>query len=266
MYFVNEKVKHNADIKAVVFDFDGTISVLRQGWEGIMLPLMSEMICPQGNDKVIEEQIQRYISESTGIQTVYQMQWLAQKVKEYGINPEVHDHWWYKDQYNRRLMQKVQARLDSLRSGLCDVSEFLIKGSREFIQKLYDNDIKLYVASGTDDIDVKNEVKALGLSEYFTIVAGAPYRRAECSKEAVIKGLIENSGIDSRNILVIGDGKVEIRLGNEAGTLTLGAATDEVNLYGINRIKEKKLIDAGADAIAGDFIDIGSLSQWLRLK
>ena len=32
-------------IRHALFDFDGTISVIRRGWENIMIPLMVEMIC-----------------------------------------------------------------------------------------------------------------------------------------------------------------------------------------------------------------------------
>ena len=32
-------------VRHALFDFDGTISVIRCGWEGVMIPLMVEMIC-----------------------------------------------------------------------------------------------------------------------------------------------------------------------------------------------------------------------------
>ena len=32
-------------IRHALFDFDGTLSVMREGWEGVMGPLMIEMIC-----------------------------------------------------------------------------------------------------------------------------------------------------------------------------------------------------------------------------
>ena len=34
-------------VTAVVLDFDGTVSTLREGWETIMEPLMLEMISPE---------------------------------------------------------------------------------------------------------------------------------------------------------------------------------------------------------------------------
>ena len=71
-----------ARTKYIVFDFDGTISTLRYGWEGIMQPLMLEMICPEGNySEELVKKVADYIDASTGIQTAYQMQWLAEEVE-----------------------------------------------------------------------------------------------------------------------------------------------------------------------------------------
>ena len=69
--------------KNVIFDFDGTISTLRHGWEQIMQPLMLEMICPDGQfPDALVKKVSDYIDASTGIQTAYQMQWLADEVKK----------------------------------------------------------------------------------------------------------------------------------------------------------------------------------------
>jgi hypothetical protein len=91
--FPGEKI----NIKVVLFDFDGTISTLRQGWEKIMEPLMIEMI--SGNSEPNQELIERvrdYIDESTGVQTIHQMFWLEKQVKVFGKNPEINDAWGYK--------------------------------------------------------------------------------------------------------------------------------------------------------------------------
>jgi len=65
--------------------------------------------------------------------------------------------------------------------------------------------------------------------------------------------------------MVAGDGKVEIALGKEAGTITLGVASCEDKLYGINPAKRKRLIRAGAHAITGDFTCTGEIMVWLGL-
>jgi len=85
----------------------------------------------------------------------------------------------------------------------------------------------------------------------------------DCSKEAVIKQLIEESGLAGPELLVVGDGKVEIQLGNACGALTLGIASDEVNLTGYNEIKAARLEKAGAHAITGDFTKFEEILDWI---
>jgi phosphoglycolate phosphatase-like HAD superfamily hydrolase len=242
------------ELKAVIFDFDGTISTLRQGWEEIMEPLMIEMITGGGlPDDQLTREVKEYIDESTGIQTIFQMQWLESEVRRRGLNPEVHDAWWYKDEYNRRLLDMVKTRAEKLEQGESSPEDFMIKGSKEFIQALHNMGLKLYVASGTDHGDVVREVTALGLYDYFEQISGAPVRKVDCSKEAVLRLLIETMGFTGEELLVIGDGKVEIALGVEAGALTLGVATDEVKREGLNPAKRNRLIKAGAHMIIEDF-------------
>jgi hypothetical protein len=87
------------------------------------------------------------------------------------------------------------------------------------------------------------------VADQFSVIKGAPERQVACSKEAVLKMLLQESGLPGESILVVGDGKVEIALGAESGAYTLGVATDEENLRGMNPVKWKRLQAAGADAI-----------------
>jgi len=253
-------------VKAALFDFDGTISILRQGWEEIMEPLMIEMINGKAPiDQELVNKIRDFIDESTGIQTIYQMYWLVDQVEKYERNPEVHDAWWYKDEYNRRLLEVVRRRIDMLISGELKPEDCRIKGSLEFLEALKEKGVDIYVASGTDDVDVQREVELVGIKQFVKHVEGAPHRRADCSKEAVIKNLIENEDLHGSELVVIGDGKVEIGLGVEAGAITIGAATDEINRSDMNEVKRKKLIRAGANAIVGDFLKYEDILHWLSI-
>ncbi|NMA96375.1 MAG: HAD family hydrolase [Clostridiales bacterium] len=254
-------------VKAILFDFDGTISTLREGWERIMEPLMIEMISgssPASEDLV--QEVKAYIDESTGIQTIFQMRWLVSKIREYGYSDIVHDEWWYKDEYNRRLMESVQERIDRLNNGDVGSKEFLIKGSKKLLDALKERGIELYIASGTDHKDVINEIEALGLSEYFLDAAGAPERRADCSKIKVMKDLIDEKGFSPGELVVIGDGKVEISLAVDMGATALGMATDEVKGFGLNLRKRDRLIDAGAHAIVADFSNYEDILKWLNIE
>lgn len=253
-------------IKAAIFDFDGTISTLRYGWEEIMAPLFYRMINGGGkDDPELREEISRYIDESTGIQTVFQMRRLVEWVKGYGKNPDALGEWEYKDIYNKELLNGVNKKIAGLESGVLSSDDYVIAGSREFLNGLKERGVRLFVASGTDDKDVRNECGILGFAAYFDKVCGAPERRADCSKEAILRELIHSGGFRPDELAVFGDGRVEITLAAEAGAAAIGLATNEKDRRGVNPVKREKLIKAGANIIAGDFLKAKELFNALNL-
>ena len=67
-------------------------------------------------------------------------------------------------------------------------------------------------------------------------------------------------------MLIVGDGKVEIRLGREVGAVTLGVASWDrfENLTAsLNPIKENRLTQAGAHALTADYTDMKTILNWL---
>ena len=67
-------------VQVVLFDFDGTISTLRTGWEEVMRTVMFRYLSHgQAPSPALRAEIDAYIEESTGIQTIYQMKWLRGK-------------------------------------------------------------------------------------------------------------------------------------------------------------------------------------------
>ena len=255
-------------VRAAIFDFDGTFSTLRCGWEQVMAPMMLEMIsggkAEDASDELRQE-VNTYIDTSTGIQTVYQMRWLQERVEAEGRAVAGRDQWWYKDEYNRRLMEQVQVRMDRLNQGLDQPGQYLIAGAVEFLHKLRDLGIDVYLASGTDHSDVLREAAALGVADCFTAIKGAPERQVACSKEAVLRMILEEKKLPGEALLLVGDGKVEIALGAKCGAYCLGAATDETARHGVNPVKRDRLIRAGADAIVGDFSDLDGLLHWMGI-
>ena len=241
-------------VSTVLFDFDGTISTLRYGWEQVMEPLMVELLGENAR-----ELVRAYIDESTGIQTIHQMKWLAEQVRQ--SRGTADDPWEYKAEYNRRLMETVSKRREALANGSVPREDFMIAGSEALLEALCNRGIALYAASGTDDPDVKAEISALGLTRYFTKIAGAPLGVENCSKEGVIRELLD-SGVSGEYLAVVGDGKVEIAIGRENAARTLGVASDEAVLQGVNPVKRERLIKAGADIIAGDFLRLDELMQF----
>ncbi|MCD6289190.1 MAG: HAD family hydrolase, partial [Anaerolineae bacterium] len=159
-------------IRHALFDFDGTISTIRQGWETIMRPLMVEMICEDAEVSpeqraAIEQEVAEYVDRSTGILTIRQMEWLAEAVRRYGLAKHPRSAREYKAIYNERLLQPVRERLSRLERGEVAPDDLMIAGARRFLETLAGRGIALYLASGTDHVYVLQEASALGIVPLF---------------------------------------------------------------------------------------------------
>lgn len=253
-------------LTTIIFDFDGTLSTLRAGWEKVMLPFMKECvigaaIISEQEEEELDQLLQQYIDESTGIQTIYQMRWLAETVRDKGWNVEVLDEWEYKAEYNRRLLTRVKERTNLLERGVLEPENYLMKGAAALLSLLQQRGIAMYVASGTDHPDVMREAELLGIAHYFQQIVGAPVLKAECSKEKVFSDLMDVSGLTGSQLAVIGDGKVEISLAKQRGALAIGLASDEKRREGIDPRKQERLLLADADWITGDFLN---QEEWME--
>ena len=247
-------------IRQVLFDFDGTLSLLRQGWEGVMVPMMLEAICGDSPTPEIAREVEDYVDRSTGILTIRQMEWLAKAARRYGKSPAVLTAGAYKSMYLQRLMVFVNERMACLAQGKSLPDDYLVAGARLFIGELARRGARLYLASGTDHADVLREAKALGLLACFDGgVYGALDDDEAHAKERVIQRMMDQNQLAGDELLIVGDGPVEIREGKRRGALTLGVASDELVHYGWNPRKAARLQEAGADLLVADFTHTADL-------
>lgn len=247
-----------SQIKTAVFDFDGTLSTLRCGWESVMEPLMLEILYGEAPTDAQIAQVRSYISASTGIQTILQMKWIAEQLTLQGR--EANSPWDYKAEYNRRLMEQVSERRRHAAAGHAE--DYLIRGGKKFLEELRRRGVKLYAASGTDEEDVRAEAEILGVAHLFDEIAGAKPHSEDCSKEATLTRLIASGG--EEGLLVVGDGPVEIRLGRQFGAATLGIAARERELCGFDEVKCERLRGAGAHALCDSFENINEIFDFLE--
>lgn len=264
-------------IRHAIFDHDGTISTLREGWEHIMSPMMIKAVL--GNkffeaDETlyhkIESRVLEFIDKTTGIQTLMQMKILLDIIREFGYVTEdqMLDEFGYKEIYNNDLMQMVSAREKKLISSELSVADFTIKNAIPFLTKLQNNGVKLYLASGTDEEDVKHEAGILGYDDLFEGgIFGAVGDINKEAKKIVLDRILDMIG-ESENgqIATIGDGPVEIRETNKRGGITIGVASNELKRFGLNQIKRTRLIKAGANIIIPDFSQYAELLNLLNIK
>ena len=178
--------------RAALFDFDGTISLIREGWQPIMYGYFTEVlsdVSPDEPKEQIEVLVRDFVDRLTGKQTIYQCIYLAEEIQRRGGRAEAPIV--YKQEYNKRLLEHIEHRVDALKSGAADRDEFLIPGSIELLESLRERGLVLYLASGTDHEYVVDEAAALGITSYFNGgIYGALDDYENFSKEQVIRDLV----------------------------------------------------------------------------
>jgi len=250
----------------VLFDFDGTLSLIREGWPEIMVPMFVEMLPPLSGESEDQRRLLCLddIMRLNGKQTIYQMIQLAGRIGERGGSPR--EPLWYKHEYLRRLDERIVSRKDAIRTGLVPRDERLLHGSRLLLECLVRRGFILYLASGTDEIFVREEAELLDVSRYFgPHIYGAQDNFQNFSKKMVIDRILRENNIPGAQLLSFGDGYVEIQNTREAGGLAVAVASDEAN-NGAGRIdewKRQRLLGVGADVVIPDYRDAEALLQHL---
>lgn len=264
------------EIRHAIFDHDGTISTLREGWELIMAPMMVKAILGDNfhlkNDSMrrkVQARVQDYIDKTTGIQTLVQMHGLRDMIIEFGFVPaeKILEASGYKKIFNDELLLMVRDREKKFANGELMLEDFTLKNSVPFLRKLFESGVKLYLVSGTDVEDVINEAKALGYDHLFKgRIYGSAGDISKDAKKMVLDDILDTIGESaSGKIVTFGDGPVEIRETKKRGGIAVGVASNEVRRYGLNIHKRTRLIKAGADIIIPDFSQYPELKELLEL-
>jgi len=245
-------------VSHVLFDFDGTLSLIRQGWPEVMIPMFIEFL-PRGKtepDDVVRQLVTDDIMRLNGKQTIYQMIQLAERIRERGGTPE--EPLWYKHEYLRRLDRRIQARVEGLAAGTIPCDAQLVFGARSLLDVLQERGFRLYLASGTDEQFVRREADLLDITRYFgRHIYGARDDYKSFSKKLVIDRILAENRISGDQLLSFGDGYVEIENTKQVGGLAIAVASDEAN-NGSGQVdpwKRERLLGVGADVVIPDFRD-----------
>jgi phosphoglycolate phosphatase-like HAD superfamily hydrolase len=250
----------------VLFDFDGTLSLIRQGCPAVMVPLYTEILppLPDETDEQRRQLAFEDIMRLNGKQTIYQMIQLAERVRERGGTPgEPLD---YKHEYLKRLDERIRHRVEGIRAGTIPRDELTVFGTRALLEELSSRGLALYLASGTDEQFVKAEAEALGLTHYFKgHIYGAQDDYKKFSKKMVIDRILAENRIPGDSLLAFGDGYVEIENTKQVGGFAVAVASDEAN-NGSGRFdawKHQRLMGVGADLCIPDYRELDALMATL---
>jgi phosphoglycolate phosphatase len=243
------------EFRAAMFDFDGTLSLIRRNWQAVMIPMMVDVLAETGTSETrdqLHEHVEEFVMRLNGKQTIYQMIQLADEVKARNGTPR--DPLEYKHRYHDLLWEQVGGRVAALREGRVTQEEMTVPGSRRLLEQLQSRGLSLYLASGTDLKYVRDELAVLGLDEFFgTHVYGALDDYRSFSKAMIIERIIADMNVKGHQLLAFGDGFVEIEETRRAGGVAVGVASDEETRRGINAWKRGRLVRAGADIIIADY-------------
>jgi phosphoglycolate phosphatase-like HAD superfamily hydrolase len=249
-------------ISHVLFDFDGTLSLIREGWPDVMVPMFAEYLPPlPGESEAQRRQLALDdIMRLNGKQTIYQMIQLAERITARGGTPC--EPLLYKHEYLRRLDARIAARLAGLKSGKLKPDDLLLPGARALMEELKRRKLSIYLASGTDEHFVKEEAALLGMTEFFgSHIYGALDDYKKFSKKMVIERILKENAIPGAQLLAFGDGYVEIENTREVGGLAVAVASDEANNGSgkFDEWKHKRLTGVGADVVIPDYRDAKAL-------
>ena len=267
-----EDLPHREVPTYAVIDHDGTLSTLREGWEQVMHPFMIEAIAGPRVNSLSNEDYQRLasactqlINDTTGMPTIVQMQGLRDRVqlegyvsKEDILTPEN-----YKAKFLEKLIEQVDKRLAQYQNGERSRRDFMVLGAWELLHALKQKGLSLFLASGTDEENVKIEAHALGYGSLFEQQIHGALPQGPGAKRRVLSHLVNDLGVNGNHIVVIGDGPAEMMEGRRVGAHCIGVASDEVRRYGWNPHKRTRLIKAGAHLVVPDFAQLSLLLDYL---
>ena len=245
-------------INWLLADFDGTLSLIREGWQEVMIQTFLDLIPnPQHEDTAeIRRMLRIEIDKLTGKPTIHQMRRFAQIVTERGKTAlEPLD---YKTRYLEQLKPKIDERKRRIGESTTIRDQFVVHGAVNFLSFLRDLGFTLVLASGTDHDAVVKEAKLLGLDQLFgDYIFGALDNKPDADKGDVIDHIIHTTGLKAEQMLGIGDGYVELLETKNRGGIAGALATDEAR-NGEGRMDEWKVNRLGEvrpDFIIPDFRD-----------
>jgi len=264
---VNPSVRRGP-FRAVLFDFDGTLSLIREGWTRVMVGMMSEKLreleLVREGETELAKILEQLVLARNGAPTIRQMEAFVEEVQRRGGTPA--NSWDYLREYLDRLMEMVRGRWKTLESSTDRVEDWVVPGTHTLLAKLRSQRLPLFVASGTEYDHVAHEAHLLQVEEFFPTGINAPKNNDPSFRKAnVIARVLAELGIKGEELLSFGDGVMETVEVKRVGGVAIGVASSE---HGsgqgvVNETKRTTLIQAGADVIVADYTCQEEILDWL---
>ena len=250
--------------KAVLFDFDGTLSLLREGWPEVMVGMMVEALVRTGSTEPEAELavlVEEFVMALNGRPAIFQMARLVEEIRARGGTPDLPAA--YLREYDERLLRVVGERVREIQEGRSRPERWAVPGSHGILGALRRRGLKLYLASGTHLRHVRFEADLLEVSPFFGPEINAPDGDDTAfSKRGVIERILAENRIRGEELLSFGDGVVETEEVRRVGGTAVAVASD-MDTGVVNQWKRDRLVPAGADVVTPDYRRHEALLDWL---
>ncbi len=250
---------HHPVVAAI--DFDGTLSLVRMGWQVVMHEVMKRALAPyHPHLDRIDAEITGYIARSTGQPSIIQMAWVDEHVHLYGGPHHGAQH--YLDQFSHAMSDRINHRIATMTSNVT-ADRHMIRGARAFLQRLTNRGVHIALVSGTEYHHLVRESTALGIAPFFDAGIFGPGAHAPgFTKAEAMAALVERYELLPGQLLSIGDGPVEISAGKSLDGYCIAVASDE-ETGELDIHKRTHLLHAGADAVIANFLPLDRLTTLL---
>jgi phosphoglycolate phosphatase-like HAD superfamily hydrolase len=252
-------------LRAAVFDFDGTLSLLREGWPAVMTEMMLKELrqtASADSDEDLATIVEEIVVGMNGRPTIVQMQALAAEILRRGGRPA--DPAEYSAHYQERLSRLIRGRYEEIGSGRVTPSTWAVPGAHAWLSELRQRGLILVLLSGTAASHVVREADMLGLTGYFGNAVFSPVGDdATFSKRSVIEQLSRDHDLRGDELIGFGDGVVETEEVRRVGGVAVAVASEEPPRRGVHAGKRDRLIRAGADVVIADYECHQSLLRWM---
>ncbi len=247
--------------RLAAIDFDGTMSLIRIGWQHVMHGVMKAALLPYfPSPATIDTEIFGYIARSTGQPSIIQMAWVDEQVIMHGGPAYGAQH--YLDQFSAALRAQIDAKVDTIHDDI-SADAVMVPGARAFLQLLRDHGIHIALVSGTEHHHLIRESAALRIDQFFDAgIYGPGHHDPGFTKSDAIDRLCQRLHIPAGALLSVGDGPVEIHAGKALAGYSLAVASHEVS-GGLDLHKREHLIAAGADAVIAHFRELNEIKALL---
>ena len=237
-------------VRHVVFDFDGTLSLITGGWSDLMTDLFVEHLPPSED---VRNLARREILILNGRPSIHQMTRLTELVTESGGTPAEATE--YHATFLARLRDLVHGRRASVESGHISAESMLVPGARPYLHAVQARGLPMTLLSGSDLPIVRTEARLLGIDQFFERIIGPDGDHHTFTKRAALDRIVAENELRGDELLAFGDGPAEIEHTRALGGTAIGIACVEADpLPGIiDEIKRDILLTAGAEAIFADF-------------